>query len=157
MDPVNNVKPEQYFAYGSNMSEQQMKQRCPSAQRVGVGYITRHQLVFNRYGRRRSGGVASIAPSTDPESRVYGIRWHLSATDLDNLDAIESPIAYQRLTYNVMSADGNSHACQTYIAYPETEHVTPGIEYFNIIMDAAKHADFPAEYLEHISKFDPSL
>ena len=37
-----------YFAYGSNMSIVRLKQRVPSAQKVGIVTLKNHQLRFSR-------------------------------------------------------------------------------------------------------------
>lgn len=35
-----------YFAYGSNMDEKHMKERCPYAQFVAVARLPEHRLLF---------------------------------------------------------------------------------------------------------------
>ena len=132
-----------------------MAERCPSALKMGVGYIPQQKLVFNRKGSYRPGGVASIAPSTDTNSRVFGIVWRLSAEDLATLDCIEHPSAYYRKTLGVVMPDGEKIGCHTYIAFPEADHVTPDPEYFELLYQAAVSAALPADYLKQILALRP--
>ncbi|HEY6798412.1 MAG TPA: gamma-glutamylcyclotransferase family protein, partial [Kineosporiaceae bacterium] len=54
---------EHYFAYGSNMDQAQMTQRCPSARLLGPATLPDHRLVFNRSGTYRPGRVANLQAS----------------------------------------------------------------------------------------------
>lgn len=142
-----------YFAFGSNMSEPQMRERCPSAERVEVGFVPKYELVFNRKGSYRPGGVASIAPSDNPERSVYGIIWRLSTEDLQELDRIEDPNAYERVTINARSITGQTYKCQAYLAYPEADYVAPDPEYLKLLLHAAREAGLPERYVQWISRF----
>ena len=86
---------ELYFSFGSNMDREQMKQRVPQAEYVGVGYVPDHDLVFNRKGSYRPGGVASIVPM--PGVRAYGVVWAISPEELAEMDRVEDPTAYERI------------------------------------------------------------
>lgn len=135
------------------MSLSQMMKRCPSAKRVGLGVIPNYELVFNRKGSYRPGGVASIVPSEDPTRNVYGVIWRITAEDLEALDHIEDPSAYERVKMEVESLDGLTYACQTYIAFPQAKHVTPDPHYLELLLNAAKSAALPSDYIKQISKF----
>ena len=45
-----------YFAYGSNMNNEQMKHRCPTAVPNGVAKLLKHRFLIN------TRGVASVEP-----------------------------------------------------------------------------------------------
>jgi gamma-glutamylcyclotransferase (GGCT)/AIG2-like uncharacterized protein YtfP len=138
-----------YFAYGSNMAADQMARRVPSAKRVGVGMLTGYQLVFNRRGSYRPGGVASIEETKDDERKVYGVIWEVENADLASLDEIEDPAAYTRRLQTVMTLDGRKHSCYVYEAIPEgTFEPDPG--YVKILTEAALEADLPEQYLSEL-------
>jgi len=141
------------FAYGSNMSEEQMQKRCPSARKVGVAYLLGHNLVFNRKGSYRDGGVASIMPSDKPTDRVYGIIWALNDEDVQMLDEIEDPTAYKRKLIYVVGDDGTEIECHTYVAIPQADYVVPDREYLSILLSAAHSQGLPDDYIKTISKF----
>jgi gamma-glutamylcyclotransferase (GGCT)/AIG2-like uncharacterized protein YtfP len=68
-----------YFAYGSNLSIEQMQRRCPDAVRIGPLALADWRLVFRM--------VADIIPS--PGDTVHGAVWKLSPSDEANLDQFE--------------------------------------------------------------------
>ena len=142
-----------YFSFGSNMSTPQMLERCPSAERVGIGVIPTYELVFKRKGSYRPGGVASIVPSEDPGQSVFGVIWKITSEDLEGLDKIEDPSAYERVTIDVQLLEGQTFPCQTYLAFPQAQHVTPDPHYLELLLDAAKAAALPQDYIELISRF----
>ncbi|MFI5246539.1 MAG: gamma-glutamylcyclotransferase family protein, partial [Gemmatimonadales bacterium] len=54
-----------YFAYGSNLDEAQMRERCPAAERVARATLRGHVLTFGGFSHKWNGAVASVrrAPS----------------------------------------------------------------------------------------------
>jgi gamma-glutamylcyclotransferase (GGCT)/AIG2-like uncharacterized protein YtfP len=71
-----------YFAYGSNMDQTAMLQRCPASKPVGVGRLMRHRfIIFDE-------GYASVV--RDPQRAVWGMVWDLALADVPALDRYES-------------------------------------------------------------------
>lgn len=111
------------FAYGSNMCTQQMIERCPSAEVMGVGVLRGHKLIFPRWSNRWQGGVVSVARA-DEDSNVEGIVWKMSAADLIQLDRyegfkMERPAdknSYNRVTLKVNLLPNKDIPCEVYIA-----------------------------------------
>ena len=48
-----------YFAYGSNMDQEQMRQRCPEAAFVGTASLPGYMFIINERG------VATVIPKAD--------------------------------------------------------------------------------------------
>lgn len=142
-----------YFAYGSNMSREQLRRRCPSAEEVDIGYVQGYVLVFNRKGTYRPGGVASIERVHDPSSRVYGVIWRLSDSDFEKLDSIEDPSAYKRESLSVMTHNGETYECQVYIAFPQDEYISPDPDYLDLMLNSAIEVDLPESYIAEIVSF----
>ena len=44
-----------YFAYGSNMDEERLKERCPDSKSVGSGVLKGYKLVFNKIANAERG------------------------------------------------------------------------------------------------------
>jgi hypothetical protein len=82
---TNNMK--NYFAYGSNMSYEQMKERCPGSKYLGVARLNGYKLDFTKMSTIRGGGVADIVESAD--DCVYGILYSITDDDLAVLDVKE--------------------------------------------------------------------
>ena len=68
-----------YIAYGSNLSVEQMAQRCPDARIVGQAVLEDWELAFH--------GCATILPNKGKNTPV--LVWEISAGDEKNLDIYE--------------------------------------------------------------------
>ena len=64
-----------YFAYGSNMNWQQMRERCPSARFVGVALLSEHKLAFTRKSKKRGCGVADAV--LEGGRKVWGVIYEI--------------------------------------------------------------------------------
>lgn len=147
-------KMNRYFAYGSNMSQQQILDRCPGASREGVGTLKGHRLAFTRRGSYRPGGVASVVPAGDDES-VYGVVWKISDDDLSELDRIEDPDAYARRTMTIELLSGNSVESEVYVAFHQEDHIPPSPAYLDLIICGAIEAALPGEYISRLCDISP--
>jgi gamma-glutamylcyclotransferase len=139
-----------YFAFGSNMDREQMNKRAPQAEYVGVGYVPDHDLVFNRKGSYRPGGVASIVPASG--ARAYGVVWAISPAELAEMDRIEDPRAYERVQKTVITTDGKELLCNVYIAFPQGD-IPADQPYLELIIKAAQTASLPPEWIDRIKKY----
>ena len=70
-----------YFAYGSNMDEVQMINRCPDAKLIGMVKVPGWRFALD------SSGAATILP--DETSSVEGLLWSVTPEDIRNLDRHE--------------------------------------------------------------------
>ncbi|MEM9206602.1 MAG: gamma-glutamylcyclotransferase family protein [Pseudomonadota bacterium] len=70
-----------YFAYGSNMSVAQMKQRCPAARPLGTASLEDWRFIINQRG------TASIVPHAG--GRVHGVIWRCTRDCIATLDVYE--------------------------------------------------------------------
>lgn len=121
-----------YFAYGANMDIDTIRKRCPSAERIGIGYKENYKLVFNRKGSYRKGGVSSIEPSY--KNTVFGIIYSITEIDLIELDAIEDPTAYLReeTLIKAFKNKDKTYKCQIYLSY-RINDLPPDPEYLDLI------------------------
>lgn len=141
---------ELYFSFGSNMDRDQMKKRTPMAEYVGIGYIPNFDLVFNRKGSYRPGGVASVASKEGVNT--YGVIWAISQDGLKEMDRIEDPNAYERIQMNVITEDGEELTCHVYIAFPQG-NTSADQPYLEIIIAAAVSAELPEKWIERIKQY----
>ncbi|KAJ4858392.1 gamma-glutamyl cyclotransferase, AIG2-like domain-containing protein [Trichoderma breve] len=85
-----------YFAYGSNLSTEQMRQRCPYSTAVGLGKVTGWRWIINARGYANI-GKSRMEEDTE-ESQVYGMLYLLPVEDEERLDRYEGvPWAYEKL------------------------------------------------------------
>lgn len=139
-----------YFSFGSNMDRTQMKERTPSAEFVGIGYVPDHDLVFNRKGSYRPGGVASIVPSRGVNA--YGVVWAISPRDLERMDAIEDPQAYKRVEKLVVTEGDEKLLCNVYVAFPEGD-IAPDQPYLELMIQAAEAAGLPDGWIRRMKQY----
>lgn len=122
-----------YFAYGSNMDEEQMNFRCPDAQVVEAVRLEGYCLAFRSNGGGQ--GVATILPNQD--SHVDGVLWEISSTDERNLNLYEGfPRLYGKRTFTVANQLGKEVAAMAYVMnepYKEAP-VVPSPGYLNGIL-----------------------
>ena len=60
-----------YFAYGSNLSKKQMKERCPGSKPLFVATLPNFKLVFSGWSRKWMGSVATIKSFRGEKVREY--------------------------------------------------------------------------------------
>jgi len=146
-----------YFAYGSNMSHDQIRARCPSHKFICAAELSGYKLAFTRYSNKRKCGVADIVLA--PEQSVWGAVFEVSDKDLATLDRHEgahlSPPAYVRVQVRVTASDGFSLDAVTYEVLDKTvvRHV-PNVEYLSLILDGARKWGLPQAYLETLRSFE---
>ena len=106
------MKTELYFAFGSNLSTNQMVRRCPSATIVSTATLPGWRLAFAGHSVTRGGcGVATITRETMAD-QVVGVVYEISTQDLARLDRYEGhPFSYKR-----------ERLCVDLIEWPEILH-----------------------------------
>ena len=141
-----------YFAYGSNMSRRQMRERCPDHECLGTAMLKDHALCFPRHSPRRNCGVAGLAEQ--PGSQIWGVVYRLHDGDLAALDRREGydPAQpahvnrYNRRTIRVLMK-GDPVDCLTYFArHVPGEHV-PNAEYLAAIIEGAEENGLTPDYI----------
>ncbi len=100
-----------YFAYGSNLDWERMKERCPSASFYCKASLPNYRIDFTRKLSERKCGVADIV--RDENNTVYGVVYRIDETDLGKLDKIEDCVpqrdknAYRRREIMVLKEDND--------------------------------------------------
>ncbi len=137
-----------YFAYGSNMSEGDMRARCRSSRSLGSACLDEHRLAFTRRSVVSGTGVADVV--SDPHQQVWGVVYELDDKELDVLDRKEGHgWAYTRERKRVrLTVDGSPHDAILYtVLVKERSEVPPSPAYLNSLIAAAEHHAFPHDYL----------
>ena len=139
------ARPHLYFAYGSNLDQAQMRQRCPTARKVGVGRLDRYRLGFAGWSARWGGAVATVL--RDPEASTPGLVWALSGEDLKRLDRFEGhPVVYRRRTLWVDLGEPRKQRVQVYVKQAIDPEL-PSERYFGVVLRAYVRYGFPTDGL----------
>ncbi|PVE23870.1 gamma-glutamylcyclotransferase [Microvirga sp. KLBC 81] len=128
-----------YFAYGSNMDQAAMLQRCPASKPVGIARLMRHRfIIFDE-------GYASVV--RDPQRAVWGMVWDLALGDVPALDRYESLSTglYTKVIQPVVTEQGSRRAV-VYIGR-SAKPGTPRPGYMEDVIEAATHAGLPEDYI----------
>lgn len=103
-----------YFAYGSNLDEDQMRERCPSAEALARAVLSDHALAFGGFSRRWGGAVASVVPAHG--AQVHGLLYRIDDADLRVLDRFEGhPTVYERVLKPVRDERDLRRRAATYL------------------------------------------
>jgi gamma-glutamylcyclotransferase len=147
-----------YFAYGSNMDAEQMKERCPSAKFVCRAKLPSHRLAFTRKSVRRGCGVADIL--RDEMNDVWGVVYDLLENELENLDKDEDfrpgrpddQNDYTRENWHVWH-EGDAKRpliVAIYRGHPQPNPPLPNCDYKNLIVAGARHWQLPGYYIQEL-------
>jgi hypothetical protein len=139
-----------YFAYGSNMDEDAMRQRCPRAKALGTAQLKRHRFVL------MGNGYASV--HRDPRADVHGVLFDLALSDVGPLDRYEEVAAglYTKELHPVLREGGAPCQALIYFGTDRTTGGTPPKGYVEAIVDAARTAGLPATYVAMLQSFMPN-
>ncbi|CAN5876800.1 hypothetical protein BH11VER1_BH11VER1_32900 [soil metagenome] len=132
-----------YFAYGSNMNEQQLKERCPSSFFLCRAKLPGYRFVIT------SRGFASVLKNE--ESVVHGLLCALTESDetvLDRREGVYRSI-YRREWLPVITELGYSMPALVYVENTEAEG-TPQDGYLEKILEGARHHGLPQNALSEI-------
>jgi gamma-glutamylcyclotransferase len=141
---------ELYFAYGSNMDEELIKERCDNAKFLSIAYLPEYRLGFTQYYEPSGGGVADIIES--PNNKVWGKVYELPLEDLHRLDFYEGhPTDYRRTQHYVITPQGEFlHAWIYSVVDKEEDFIPPSKRYMEFIKRGASNAGFPKEYFSFL-------
>jgi gamma-glutamylcyclotransferase (GGCT)/AIG2-like uncharacterized protein YtfP len=142
-----------YFAYGSNLDQDQMEDRCPGAELVYAATMDGYRIAFTGHSMTRRGAVATIVKRKG--CKVEGLVYSLTADDVRALDRCEgAPHVYRRLEIEMDDDDG-AHPCIVYV-HRETKERPPGRDYYRQIRRAYDDQGFDVAPLHKaIERFAP--
>ena len=147
-----------YFAFGSNLSLDQMRKRCPYHQLVGTAVLADHRVVCNK---AKSDGVnycAGIIKS--PGDEVFGALYKLIPGDLESLDVEEGCYAGTKHYYrdarefNVRNrtTDEIINAFTYFVSKPVAPK-RPALDYAQKIFQGCHDHGFPKEYVKNLERW----
>ena len=131
-----------YFAYGSNMVLEAMRERCPTARALGPAVLRDWRYRIN------DRGFATVVPEAG--GIVHGLLWEIDATAeaaLDVYEALEEGM-YRKTQLTVVRA-GRPLTAMVYLA-TGSDPGWPIDGYQEEIVEAARGLGAPDAYLEEL-------
>jgi gamma-glutamylcyclotransferase len=144
-----------YFAFGSNLSHERMRQHCPSARFIVAARLSNHRLAFTLESRNTwHGGVADVLPSEGDE--VWGALWQVDGEDSRALDEYEGvhrdPPAYERYEVMVETSAGDRIRCRSYhVVSPNPEGFAPSPVFKRTLLEGARECGLPQDYIARLA------
>jgi len=150
------------FAYGSNMSWDQMRERCPSSRFVGIAVLRDHKLAFTRKSCDRGCGVADVV--AEDGRQVWGVVYEIADLDVGKLDASEGfrpgrgKNSYYRRECLVFlnKEDQRPLTVSAYFGDPQPNPPLPNAAYKSLILAGARHWHLPEEYIRELEQIEVS-
>jgi len=122
-----------YFAYGSNMDSQRMKEREVKYSKRELAIMIGHELFFNKQASRNPNeGYANLIPKEG--TATEGILYEINDEDIVKLDKFEGyPNHYIKKTIKVKLKNGNEVDALVYLAQSDKTKngLKPCKEYLN--------------------------
>jgi gamma-glutamylcyclotransferase (GGCT)/AIG2-like uncharacterized protein YtfP len=146
-----------YFAYGSNMSMDYMRQSCPSARFLMLAQLPNFHIEFRRYSEKYQGGISSIIQA--PGEMVKGVLYDVDEKEFAALDILESvpQNIYRRETFFVFGKDGEWHHAELYRVTDPAGPYTPAAKYVDRMITGAKEHGVDPEYTANLVALRQSL
>jgi len=137
-----------YFAYGSNMSTEQLRIRAESAMPVGMARAPGKRVVFNKLSRRDGSAKANLE-EVEGEGQAWGVLFRVRRDDLRALDRFED--GYKKRTIEVVKEDGERVSAMTYVSKKFAKDPRPFRWYLQSVINGALEHALPPEYVEYLA------
>ena len=131
-----------YFAYGSNVNQEQMASRCNDALPVALAYVQNSKFVIN------SNGVATIIPA--PGLVVGGVLCQISKSDGDELDIYEGVSSNLYIKEICVVSVGNKNVDSLLYIATNSEFGNPRKNYLETIIDGIVSFNGDKEWLDEV-------
>ncbi|MEI9814665.1 MAG: gamma-glutamylcyclotransferase family protein [Acidobacteriota bacterium] len=143
------AQPKFYFAYGSNLRDEECRRSAPHAEAHSRAFLPNFRLVFEKHSHTRGGDAATIIP--DPTRVVWGFLYRVTDQDLKGLVAREAGYTCcEKLVY-VPGGENQTPALVKAIVFVANGNCSqlcgPTADYLDIVRRGATERDLPPEYL----------
>jgi gamma-glutamylcyclotransferase len=138
--------PLHYFAYGSNMLTERLRERVPSAMPIGIGQLPGHALRWDKRSARDASGKCDAEATGLQEDVVWGVVFELDPDEKPALDQAEGLGAgYLEKNVNVLTDAGSVRAV-TYYATDKDPSLRPYHWYKALVIAGAREHGLPIGY-----------
>lgn len=142
-----------YFAFGSNMSNDRLRQRITIQNRLGVYKLYGHSLRFHKCGQDGS-GKGDAYYTGNPKDYLLGVVYSIDPHHKRLLDKIEGlGSGYGEKKVTLVNDFDKKLSATTYTALTIDDSLKPYKWYQNHLLVGAREAGFPASYISYIQSF----
>lgn len=146
-----------HFGYGSNMSEEYMKQYTPGLKYVMNAQLPNFEIQFRKYSDNMKGGISSIIPK--PNGMIYGVLYYIPKSEMEELDILEDvPLGiYSRDTFQVLGEDGKWYAADLYRVTEPKGPFEPARQYLDLMIAGATEHGINSEWIATLKDMRAAL
>ena len=144
-----------YFAYGSNMCTNRLRDRVPSCRFYTVATLKRYTLKFHKRSTDGSGKCNAYF-TDDLDDYIIGVVFEIDEADKSDLDDAEGlGGGYNERVVVVLTAKGTMGA-HMYIADPKAidDLLTPYTWYKDFVVGGARQHELPEEYINRLETIE---
>jgi gamma-glutamylcyclotransferase len=143
-----------YFAYGSNMLTERLRERCPSAKPLRIGTLKGYNLEFSKPSADRS-GKGTIVKSSTIDAQVLGVLFEIASAERGRLDEAEGyRQGYDRRPDFAVDHlnDGTSAQATSYFATAFDRSLKSYDWYRALVIGGAKQHGLPKEWIADLER-----
>lgn len=139
-----------YFAYGSNLNKEQVKERINSFKECGPAILEDYKLTFNIYSPARDGGVADIL--TSKGDKVYGAVYKMSKEKLYKVE--ETGLKSGRYKPEQVEVNYNNQKINAtaFVVSDKNDFIEPSDEYLKTILNGLRDHGYDENIIEEVKK-----
>ena len=137
------------------MSERRLRQRAPTAQKVGMATLPGHQLRFHKKSEQDGSGKCDAYPTGIADEKVIGVVFELNRTERLLVDHVEGlGVGYEARTIEVVLGNGSMYEAFAYFAICIDPSLKPYHWYKEHVFRGAVENNLPEGYLTSIQRVE---
>lgn len=138
-----------YFAYGSNMSSVQMRERCPGAQVLGAAVLSDWRFIITT---RRTASIVR-----ERHANVHGVVWRCTPEHQYMLDCYEGVRIgnYRRRIVSVVGHEGELRNAIVYVGANRNKGIGRADYLLTAVLPGARLHGLPQHYIEELEAWLP--
>lgn len=138
------------FAYGSNMLRARLRDRCSSAEPLGVAELKGFMLRWHKRSKKDGSGKCDIVLASSPKMRVFGVLYRVTMRQKCLLDKAEGlGQGYAEIDIDV-HCKGVRNAAKAYQATDIDHSLRPYSWYRALVVAGAREHCLPGNYISQL-------
>jgi len=137
-----------YFAYGSNLSKDQMRERVGDWKKAEKASLQKWKLIFNVKSSTWGGGAANVKKTGNPNDVVWGVIYSMTQEQLDVLTSKYEKISPQ---FKKVECDNQKRFAWVYIFSPNKPSLKPADEYLDTIKTGLREHGYPEDIIRYVT------
>jgi gamma-glutamylcyclotransferase (GGCT)/AIG2-like uncharacterized protein YtfP len=144
-----------YFAYGSNMALERLRERVSSAVEHGLSSLANHRLAFHKVSQKDGSAKCDAFYTGNPSDQVHGVLYWIHRNHVALLDTFEGRgVGYERRQVKVVARGGEPVVADSYFATTIDKCLRPYDWYMEHVLRGAMSRDLPAGYVRMIENVE---